>query len=154
MESAPPLFVGFGMLTPVEILVVNQLPPHNTSAITTDVTAFLFDGAALVACVLRQWDVPTCIIGSLAGDGERGHNLAHKLQEWGVQGTVRFTHNFKTPLEVDVSGRAGLQMFSVSEVQALAATLKVEQCTLLGAPTVRYFLRDQKTSPGAQDTPR
>ncbi len=105
------MYVGFGMLTPVEILVVDQLPPHNTGAITTDVTEFIFDDAAIVACLLRQWDIPSCIIGSMLGDDERGHNLARKLQEWGVQGTVRFTKDFKTPLEVDVSDKTGARTY-------------------------------------------
>ncbi len=32
MNLPSPAYVGFGMLTPVAIMVVNQLPEHNTGA--------------------------------------------------------------------------------------------------------------------------
>ena len=54
MPASPPLYVGFGMLTPVVVLVVDQLPEHNTGAITKEVSEFIFDDAAIVACLLRQ----------------------------------------------------------------------------------------------------
>ena len=46
MDSSAPSYVGFGMLTPVAIMVVNQLPEHNTGAIVKDVNEFIFDDAA------------------------------------------------------------------------------------------------------------
>jgi sugar/nucleoside kinase (ribokinase family) len=138
MNSSAPLYVGFGMLTPVEILVVDQLPPHNTGAITTDVTEFIFDDAAIVACLLRQWDVPTCIIGSMLGDDERGHTLARKLQEWGVQGTVRFTTEFKTPLEVDVSDKTGARTYFWQRSAKVLDTLNSADLSPLEGARVLY----------------
>jgi sugar/nucleoside kinase (ribokinase family) len=138
MKSSAPLYVGFGMLTPVEILVVDQLPPHNTGAITTDVTEFIFDDAAIVACLLRQWDVPTCMIGSMLGDDERGHNLARKLQEWGVQGTVRFTKDFKTPLEVDVSDKTGARTYFWQRSDRVLDTLNSADLSPLEGAQVLY----------------
>lgn len=132
------MYVGFGMLTPVEILVVDQLPPHNTGAITTDVTEFIFDDAAIVACLLRQWDVPTCMIGSMLGDDERGHNVARKLQEWGVQGTVRFTKDFKTPLEVDVSDKTGARTYFWQRSARVLDTLNSADLSLLEGARVLY----------------
>ncbi len=107
----PPAYVGFGMLTPVAIMVVNQLPEHNTGAIVKDVNEFIFDDAAIVACLLRQWNVPTAMIGTAVGDDVRGHNLADQLKEWGVQSQVRFSKEFKTPLEVDVSDETGARTY-------------------------------------------
>ena len=63
-ELTSPAYVGFGMLTPVAIMVVNQLPEHNTGTLVKDVNEFIFDDAAIVACLLRQWDVPTAMIGT------------------------------------------------------------------------------------------
>jgi sugar/nucleoside kinase (ribokinase family) len=103
MNLPSPAYVGFGMLTPVAIMEVNQLPEHNTGAIVKDVNEFIFDDAAIVACLLRQCDVPTAMIGTSVGDDLCGHNLARQLEEWGVQSQVRFSKEFKTPLEVDVS---------------------------------------------------
>jgi len=57
----------------------SKLPDDNTSAIIKDVNEFIFDGAAIVACLLRQWDVPTAMMGTSVGDDLRGHTLAHHL---------------------------------------------------------------------------
>lgn len=110
-NSSPPSYVGFGMLTPVEILVVDQLPEHNTGALIKEVSEFVFDDAAIVACLLRQWGVPTAIIGTSVGDDARGHKLARQLEDWGVQGDVRFSAQIKTPLEVDVSDSSGARTY-------------------------------------------
>lgn len=134
----PPQYVGFGMLTPVEILVVDQLPEHNTGAITNDVTEFVFDDAAIVACLLRQWDVPTCFIGSMVGDDARGHNLARTLQEWGVQGAVRFTRDFKTPLEVDVSDKTGARTYFWQRSPRILDTLDSADLSYLQGARILY----------------
>ena len=138
MKSSPPMYVGFGMLTPVEILVVDHLPDHNTGAITNDVTDFIFDDAAIVACLLRQWDVPTCMIGSMVGDDARGHNLARTLEEWGVQGTVRFTKEFKTPLEVDVSDKTGARTYFWQRTAKVLDTLDTADLSFLDGARVLY----------------
>jgi sugar/nucleoside kinase (ribokinase family) len=132
------MYVGFGMLTPVEILVVDQLPEHNTGAITNDVTEFIFDDAAIVACLLRQWDVPSCIIGSMVGDDARGHNLARTLEEWGVQGAVRFTKDFKTPLEVDVSDKTGARTYFWQRTARVLDTLDTADLSFLEGARILY----------------
>lgn len=111
MSSSAPAYVGFGMLTPVAILVVDQLPEHNTGAMIKDVSEFIFDDAAIVACLLRQWQVSSAIIGTAVGDDTRGHALARQLDEWGVQSKVRFSTAIKTPYEVDVSDRTGARTY-------------------------------------------
>jgi hypothetical protein len=42
---------------------------------------FVFDDAAIVACLLRQWDVPSAMIGTAVGDDLRGHALAKQLKD-------------------------------------------------------------------------
>lgn len=98
MNPAPPAYVGFGMLTPVAILVVDQLPEHNTGALIKEVSEFIFDDAAIVACLLRQWDVSSAIIGTSVGDNSRGHQLARQLNDWGVQGQVAILQIYPHPL--------------------------------------------------------
>jgi sugar/nucleoside kinase (ribokinase family) len=118
-----PEYVGFGMLTPVAIMVVDRLPAHNTGALVREVSEFVFDDAAIIACLLRQWDVPTAMIGTAVGDDQRGHNLARQLEEWGVQGQVRFTSEYKTPLEVDVSDESGARTYFWQRSPQVLSTL-------------------------------
>jgi ribokinase len=131
-------FVGFGMLTPVVILVVDQLPEHNTGALIKEVTEFIFDDAAIVACLLRQWGVRSGIIGTAVGDDPRGHQLAHTLKEWGVRGEVRFSKDIQTPLEVDISDRSGARTYFWQRRPEVLATLDTADLSLLRGARMLY----------------
>src|SRR5512135_3115914 len=111
MNQSRPAYVGFGMLTPVAIMVVEELPKHNTGALVKEVSEFVFDDAAIIACLLRQWDISSAMIGTAVGDDPRGHILAQQLREWGVQGEVRFSRDIRTPWEVDVSDETGARTY-------------------------------------------
>ena len=138
MAKSPPEYVGFGMLTPVEIMVLDKLPKHNTGAIVTEVNEFVFDDAAIVACLLRQWDVPSGMIGTAVGDDLRGHALANRLKEWDVQGEVRFTKEYKTPLEVNVSDRKGARTYFWQRTPQILSTLDTADLSLLDGAKILY----------------
>lgn len=137
-KPPPPAYVGFGMLTPVAILVVDELPEHNTGALIREISEFVFDDAAIVASLLRQWDVPTGIIGSAVGDDQRGHNLARQLAEWGVQGQVRCTKEFNTPFEVDISDKTGARTYFWKRDPQILATLDTADLSLLQGARLLY----------------
>ena len=67
-KRIPPAYVGFGMLTPVTIMVRDRLPRRNTGALVREFSEFVFDDAAIIACALRQWGVLTGMIGTAVGD--------------------------------------------------------------------------------------
>ncbi len=138
MTHPPPAYVGFGMLTPVSILVVDQLPEHNTGALIKEVSEFVFDDAAIVACLLRQWDIPSCIIGTAVGDDGRGHRLARQLDDWGVQGEVRFSNSIKTPYEVDVSDRTGARTYFWQRTPEVLSTLDTADLSPIREARVAY----------------
>jgi sugar/nucleoside kinase (ribokinase family) len=133
-----PQIVGFGMLTPVAILVVEQLPEHNTGALIQEVSEFVFDDAAIVACLLRQWDVPTGIIGTSVGDDARGHALAKQLEEWDVRSNVRFSKDLKTPYEVDVSDQSGARTYFWQRESRVLDTLDDADLSLLRDAKMLY----------------
>jgi sugar/nucleoside kinase (ribokinase family) len=137
-NSPPPAYVGFGMLTPVAILVVEQLPEHNTGALIKDSSEFVFDDAAIVACLLRQWNMPAGMIGTAVGDDTRGHNLAQQLKEWGVQGEVRFSKDIKTPLEVDISDGTGARTYFWQREKHVLATLDSADLSMLQGAQMLY----------------
>jgi sulfofructose kinase len=138
MNSSPPVYVGFGMLTPVVILVVDQLPEHNTGALIKEVSEFVFDDAAIVACLLRQWGLPTGMIGTAVGDDARGRRLARTLEEWGVQGDVRFSPAIKTPYEVDVSDRTGARTYFWQRTPEVLSTLDAADLSLISGSRILY----------------
>ena len=90
-KNPNPSYVGFGMLTPVYIMALDKLPKLNTGAIVHQVSEYVYDDAAIIACNLSQWGVPSGMIGTSVGDDLLGHHVADTLKRMGVQGQVRFT---------------------------------------------------------------
>lgn len=119
-------------------MVVEQLPQHNTGAIVKDVNEFVFDDAAIIACLLRQWDVSTGMIGTSVGDDPRGHELARQLDEWGVRANVRFTKEFKTPHEVDISDKTGARTYFWQRTPQILNTLDTADLSLLESARILY----------------
>ncbi len=138
MSEQRPVYVGFGMLTPVAIMVVEQLPEHNCGALVKEVSEFVFDDAAIVACLLRQWDLPTGMIGTAVGDDPRGHLLAKQLQDWGVAGEVRFSKEISTPWEVDVSDGSGARTYFWQRPVEVLNTLDNADLSLIGGARTLY----------------
>jgi sugar/nucleoside kinase (ribokinase family) len=137
-KRVPPAYVGFGMLTPVTIMVLDRLPKHNTGALVREFNEFVFDDAAIIACVLRQWGVPTGMIGTAVGDDRRGHALAEQLEEWGVQGRVRFSKDIRTPMEVNVSDKTGARTYFWHRPPEMLATLDTADLSLLKGSQLMY----------------
>lgn len=134
----PPEYVGFGMLTPVAIMVLEKLPKRNTGAVVKEVNEFVFDDAAIVACLLRQWNVSSAMIGTAVGNDARGRALAEQLKEWGVQGTVRFTDEYKTPIEVNVSDKQGARTYFWQRTPAMLKTLDTADLSLVKGSKILY----------------
>ena len=130
-KFSAPEYVGFGMLTHVSIMVLDKMPKRNTGAIVQEVNDFVFDDAAIVACLLAQWNVPAGMIGTAVGDDLRGHALAEQLKEWGVQGEVRFTKEYRTPIEVNVSDRKGARTYFWERTPQILGTLDTADLSLL-----------------------
>jgi sugar/nucleoside kinase (ribokinase family) len=138
MKNIQPVYVGFGMLTPVAIMVVGQLPEHNTGALVKEVSEFVFDDAAIIACLLRQWELPTAMIGTAVGDDPRGHLLAQQLEAWGVQGEVRHSREIRTPWEVDVSDETGARTYFWERAPQVLNTLDTADLALLEGASLLY----------------
>lgn len=133
-----PEVVCFGMLTPVEILVVDELPAHNCGALVQDASEFIFDDAAIVACLLRQWDVQSGLIGTTLGNDYRGRNIARQLKAMGVLGKVRLSSRFTTPHEVDVSDRTGARTYFWQRKPEVLDTLDTADLSLLQGSRLLY----------------
>jgi sugar/nucleoside kinase (ribokinase family) len=137
-KTIPPEYVGFGMLTPVAIMVLEKLPKRNTGAVVKEVNEFVFDDAAIVACLLRQWGVASGMIGTAVGNDVRGRALAEQLKEWGVQGEVRFTDEYRTPIEVNVSDRDGARTYFWQRTPQILKTLDTADLSLIKGSKVLY----------------
>jgi sugar/nucleoside kinase (ribokinase family) len=137
-KKKDPSYVGFGMLTPVYIMALDKLPRHNTGAVVHQVSDYVYDDAAIIACNLRQWNVPAGMIGTAVGDDLLGHDVADKLKTWGVQGKVRFTKKYKTPLEVNVSDKKGARTYFWQRSEEILHTLDTANLSLIKKSKLLY----------------
>ena len=133
-----PAYVGFGMLTPVYIMALDRLPKHNTGAIVHQVSEYVYDDAAIIACNLRQWNIATGMIGTSVGDDLLGHYVADTLTQMGVQGQVRFTKKYKTPLEVNVSDKTGARTYFWQRSPEILSTLNTADLSMLKDAKLMY----------------
>jgi sugar/nucleoside kinase (ribokinase family) len=137
-KVTPPAYVGFGMLTPVYIMALDKLPKHNTGAIVHQVSEYVYDDAAIIACNLRQWGIPTGMIGTSVGDDLLGHYVADTLTGMGVQGNVRFTKKYKTPLEVNISDKTGARTYFWQRSPKILSTLDTADLSMLKGSKLMY----------------
>jgi sugar/nucleoside kinase (ribokinase family) len=126
------------MLTPVSILIVDELPAHNTGALVRDAREFIFDDAAIVACLMRQWNVPSGLIGTTLGNDARGRAVVRQLKAWGVQGKFRLSKKITTPIEVDVSDRTGARTYFWQRDKEVLDTLDTADLALLRGAKMLY----------------
>lgn len=138
MKKDSPAYVGFGMLTPVYIMALDKLPKHNTGAIVHEVSDYVYDDAAIIACNLSQWNISAGMIGTAVGDDLLGRDVADKLKKWGVQGKVRFTKKYKTPLEVNVSDKKGARTFFWQRSEEILSTLDTADLSLIKKAKLLY----------------
>ena len=87
------------MLTPVYIMALDKLPKHNTGAIVHQVSEYVYDDAAIIACNLRQWGIPTGMIGTAVGDDLLGHYVADTLNGWACKAKCVLRRNIKRRLK-------------------------------------------------------
>lgn len=137
-KTPPPAYVGFGMLTPVYIMSLDRLPKVNTGAIVHQVSEYVYDDAAIIACNLSQWGVPSAMIGTAVGNDMLGKFVANKLKELGVQATVRFTDKYKTPLEVNVSDKKGARTYFWQRSEEILGTLDTADLTPIRKAKLLY----------------
>lgn len=133
-----PAYVGFGMLTPVYIMSLDKLPKLNTGAIVHQVSDYVYDDAAIIACNLSQWGVPSAMIGTAVGDDLLGHHVVGTLSKLGVQGKIRFTKKYKTPLEVNISDKKGARTYFWQRSEEILSTLDSADLSLIKKAKLLY----------------
>lgn len=133
-----PEYVGFGMLTPVYIMSLDKLPKLNTGAVVHEVSDYVYDDAAIIACNLSQWGVSAAMIGTAVGKDLLGKFVADKLNDLGVQGEVRVTDKYKTPLEVNVSDKKGARTYFWQRSNEILSTLDTADLSLVKTAKLLY----------------
>lgn len=130
--------VCFGMITLAIVLVVDQLPEQNTGALVEQYSDFISDDAAVIACLLRGWDVRSGIIGTDLGDDRRGRWVAERFKSLGVQGEIRLDPQVITPFEVNVSDQTGGRTYFWQRKPKVLDTLDTADLHLIEGSRLLY----------------
>lgn len=131
--------VCFGSITPAIVLTVAQLPPQNTGAVVKQSTNFISEDAAIIACLLRGWNIRSGIIGTAVGADHRGQWTVDRFKALGVLGDIRIDPNLVTPFEVDISDAAGARTFFWERKPEIIATLNTADLSLLKGSHLLYI---------------
>lgn len=134
----PAEIVCFGTITPASVLVIDEWPEHNAGTLVKEYRDFIADDAAVIACLLRGWDVRSGIIGTALGDDHRGRWVAHHLKSLGVLGEVRLEPQLTTPFEVNISDRTGDRTYFWQRKSEVLATLDTADISLLQGSCLLY----------------
>ncbi|MCH8094090.1 MAG: carbohydrate kinase family protein [Chloroflexi bacterium] len=137
-EPRPVEVVCFGVITPCIVVAVEQFPQHNTGALITGWGEFIYDDAAIVAGLLRGWQIPSGLIGTALGDDRRGREVVRQLREVGVQGEFRLAPDLETPLEIDVSDPSGARTYFWRREREILDTLDSADLSLLEGTRMLY----------------
>ncbi len=130
--------ICFGMITPAIVMTVDDMPAHNTGAQVKTVREFISDDAAIVAMLLRGWNVRSGLIGTALGDDAAGRGVVHRLQNAGVAGHVRLSPEITTPFEVNVSDLSGERTYFWQRDPTILATLATAELSLLSQARLLY----------------
>jgi sugar/nucleoside kinase (ribokinase family) len=126
------------MITPAVVMVVDQLPAHNTGTHVKAVSEFISDDAAIVATLLRYWGVRSGLIGTALGNDSAGRRVARQLKMLGVLGRVRRSQHITTPFEVNISDRTGARTYFWQRDPQVLATLDTADLSLLTGARLLY----------------
>ncbi len=130
--------VCFGMATPAVVMVVDELPSHNTGAPVKQVCEFISDDAAIVAALLRGWDVRSGLIGTSVGNDAAGRKVVRQLKAMGITGRIRLSRRLTTPFEVNISDRTGARTYFWQRHPEVLATLETADLSLLRGARLLY----------------
>jgi sugar/nucleoside kinase (ribokinase family) len=130
--------VCFGMIIPALVMTVDGFPQHNTGMPVREAGEFVFDDAAIVACLLRQWGVRSALIGTALGDDAAGRRMVDRLRDFDVLGEVRLSADITTPFEVDISDPTGARTFFWERKPEVLATLDTADLSPLDGARLLY----------------
>ncbi len=84
-NGSPGEVVCFGVLSYLQLIVVDQVPVYNQGTAISRLTDSYGDDAAIVAGMLNQWGQKTRLIPSAVGDDDLGRKVAESWVLWECQ---------------------------------------------------------------------
>jgi ribokinase len=106
-SQTPVEVVCCGTLSVIKQIVVDQWPERNTGCYCKEQKDLIAADAAMVARILRGWDVKSGIIGSSLGEDYIGRWVVEEFKRLGILTEVGLTNQYPSGVSVLVSDSTG-----------------------------------------------
>ena len=115
--------VCFGVLSYLQLMVVDQAPVRNGGTPIRQLTDSYGDDAGIVADMLHQWGQEARFIPSSVGDDELGSKVAATVERLGVPVQVTVKPGVSTVAELSIVDPEGARTYFYQRTPELLATL-------------------------------
>jgi len=130
--------VCFGVLSYLQLMVVDQTPVHNAGTPIRQLIDSYGDDAAIVAGMLHQWGQDTKLIPSAVGDDELGRKVAETVARLGVPVQVEVNPDVATVAELSIADPSGARTYFYQRTPELLATLDAANLAPLESAAYLY----------------
>ena len=130
--------VCFGVLSYLQLMVVDQVPVHNSGTQIQRLTDSYGDDAGIVAGMLHQWGQKTRFIPSAVGDDELGDKVATTIGRLDVPVDVTVNPAVATVAELSIVDPSGGRTYFYQRTPELLATLDEASLTPLESAAYLY----------------
>ena len=128
----------FGVLSYLQLMVVDQVPVHNSGTQIQRLTDSYGDDAGIVAGMLHQWGRDARFIPSALGDDELGVKVASTVERLGVLVQVTVKPGVATVAELSIVDPSGARTYFYQRTPELVATLDAADLTPLDSASFLY----------------
>lgn len=132
------MVVCFGVLSYLQLMVVDEIPVHNGGIPISQLTDSYGDDAAIVAGILHQFGQETKFIPSAVGDDALGRKVAATVVGLGVPVDVRIDPLVTTVAELSIADPSGARTYFYQRTPQLLATLDTADLTPLENASYLY----------------
>ena len=115
--------VCFGVLSYLQLMLVEQVPIHNGGNTIRQLTDSYGDDAAIVSGMLQQLGQKSKFIPSAVGDDDLGRKVTATVSRLGIPVDVRIDSSVDTVAELSISDPSGARTYFYQRTPELMATL-------------------------------
>jgi len=137
-NGSPGEVVCFGVLSYLQLIVVDQVPVYNRGTPISQLTDSYGDDAAIVAGMLHQWGQKTRLIPSAVGDDDLGRKVAETVGALGVPVSVIVDPDVATVAEISIADPTGARTYFYQRTPELLATLDAADLSALDNAAYLY----------------
>jgi len=131
--------VCFGVLSYLQLIVVDDVPVHNGGTSINQLTDSFGDDAGIVAWMLKQWGQEVWFIPSAVGSDDLGDKVVRTVKRLGVPVDVKVNSGVSTVAELSIADPSGARTYFYKRTPELVATLDSADLTPLTGASYLYL---------------